>query len=125
MIAEPWDFVSGAGKNLLEGRIMQLSTSTCSHEWIICKIIPFIVGENNIQQVAIVRRYADTDSIANKLIGGESVGVNIVYEPHQGIISVERLNEALHKKRGLSFLAGSVKLVPSALSAHDSVISEY
>lgn len=110
MIAEPWDFVSDAGENVLEGQIIELSTNSDPSEWVICKITPFRAGRTIVHEVAIVRRYADLDSIVGQLDKGEDVGANIVYDPHYGVLPIEKLREALQKKTGLSFLAGSVKL---------------
>lgn len=110
MIAEPWDFVSDAGENVLEGQIIELSTNSDLCEWIKCRITPFRAGSRSVHEVAIVRRYEDSDSIAGQLEKGADVGANILYDPIHGLLSTEKLREALQKKTGLSFLAGSVKL---------------
>ncbi|MEW6039324.1 MAG: hypothetical protein AB1648_13920 [Pseudomonadota bacterium] len=111
MIGEPWDFASDAGENVLEGQIIELSTSIDPCEWIRCKIIPFMAGNTSVFEVALVRRYVDSNSIAAQLETGKDVGANIVYDPRHGILPAYELREALRKKVGLSFLVGSVKLL--------------
>lgn len=109
-IAEPWDFESEDGDNRLTGHITAISDMKGDYQWCICTCSRFVVGKVAINSICIVDRYQHSQSLISRLTGGEIVNANFLYSSDGRELSVDAIVEAIKTKRGLSFLAGSVRI---------------
>lgn len=106
-VGEPWDFVSDAGKNILEGSVSLVSGESRT-EWLRCDVSPFIFEKNTIMHVIVVNRYANQSF--KSLLKGEKITSNFLYEPAGKELNTIQILEALQKKTGMNFLVGSIQL---------------
>ena len=106
-VGEPWDFVSDAGKNVLEGSVSLVSDENDT-EWLRCDVSPFVFEKNTITSVIAVNRYADQSF--KSLLQGKKITSNFLYEPTGKELNTERILDALEKQTGLNFLVGSIQL---------------
>jgi hypothetical protein len=109
-IAEPWDFASAAGQNVLSGRIVAVSPATAPVEWIICEVSPFDGGSGSVSTVAAVRRYAGEEPIQALRLRGDA-HVQLVYDPAGAALTPRRIEEVMRAgQHGLRHLVGSLRL---------------
>jgi hypothetical protein len=111
-VAEPWDFTSEAGDNVLAGRVAAASAAADPVEWLLCEVAPFTRGERKVCTVAAVRRYRGDGDLLQRLRSGEAVGVNLLYDPAGQSLDAKRTRLALREQRGLEFLVGSLRVIP-------------
>ena len=109
-IGEPWDFESAAGKNRLEGVIVAVAPRNEATPWCLCTVSSFGDARRPITMVGAVRRYACEGEFLDVLAQGKTVGANFLYEPNGYVLTVTALREALRCRRGLKFLAGSLRV---------------
>ena len=109
-IAEPWDFSSTAGQNVLTGRIVAVAPPTAATQWIFCEVSPFAEGRVTISTVTAVRRYAGEEPTEQLRLRGEA-SVQLVYDPASALLTPERIDAALQASPGgLKHLIGTLRL---------------
>lgn len=107
-VAEPWDFFSAAGQNVLEGTVTGTSSLSTMKPWLLCSLSEFAHEGARIVEAVLVSRHREKEPVWD-LLNGSRVGVNIVFDAGGGLSSGEEI-EALLKRR-VPFLAGSARLV--------------
>jgi len=112
-IGEPWDFESDAGQNRLNGSVIQESAPNETPQWCLCEVSPFLSQGRSISKVGVFRRHVGGQDIVDRLAAGERVVVNFAYDATGAELSEARLKSAISSKSDLSFLAGSVQLLPA------------
>jgi len=110
-VAEPWDFDSEDGDNVLTGTVLEISCDTENFEWIRCRSALFGINRA-VSEVAVVSRHRNTEPLLTSLAEGKKVGVNILYDPSGQSLDAQRIQHALRTSAGLSFLAGEIAIVP-------------
>lgn len=102
------------GRNRLEGEITSLSPSLSNEDWIICRCSPFTHQGVTIKQIAVVRRYKNPTNIADELLKGARIPVNLLFDPSGRALTAETvmqgLSKASQRQKPFDFLAGSVWL---------------
>jgi hypothetical protein len=112
-IAEPWDFRSAAGDNLLTGTIVAASSPTEAPSWLLCDVSPFIEAGRTISMVAAVRRHAGEEPLA-KLDAHGVAYANLLYDSSGATLTPERVRAALatqtNRSSEIRFVVGSIRL---------------
>lgn len=107
-IGEPWDFISQAGQNRLEGVINEIIYGTKNQPIIICNIKPFLSDGNEIQSIAGVNRYISSQNIIDNLSLSKPITLNFFYQKSGQLFQSENIETILNAKNICSFLVGSL-----------------
>jgi len=106
-IGEPWDFVSSAGENRLNGIIVDalcINGSTC----LLCNVSPFIFDGRTIDSVVVVNRYSKTQEFnISNACSKNGIVVNFVFSKDSASLN---LKDFFDKKNdtNTSFLIGTL-----------------
>ena len=109
-IGEPWDFVSSAGRNCLNGEIVAVSLENSSRPWLLCEVLPFEHAGNIIKYVAVINRYRGSQDIIDNLTSGRNATVHFVYPFDGHKIESNMLEQELDSFSNMSFLIGSISI---------------
>ncbi len=111
MIGEPWDFVSLAGEGLIVGTISDVSDGKDLKEWVKASIKIFFYEGAEISEIVCTSRYSQHGGIVERLLTGESVGLNMFFNKAGKEISYKDVQNCKVVDEDLSFLVGSLKLI--------------
>lgn len=111
-IGEPWDFVSSAGQNKLEGKILAVTIAENGQPRLLCSISPFTISGVVVNQVVGVNRYVGSQNLIESLKSGEEATMNFAFTNLGHEISEESVASMITNNSFTSFLVGSMKLNP-------------
>lgn len=129
LIGEPWDFESEADQNKIIGEIIDVSNEEDKKlgvkDWILCKITPFDIKNNQIRFIYASKRYVKDDLIKD-LIDGKSVVCNFPYDKSGKDLSNVKIREAYldNNFEGFGGLAGNIKIIDQFLSVNPKTITK-
>lgn len=110
-IGEPWDFVSAAGANRLEGNVLMVALSKDGQPALLCRVSPFKYSLAEISQVIAVNRYVGSQDILTTLHTGQLATMNFVFSVLAQEIEEADILSALANSEPKAFLVGSMELV--------------
>lgn len=111
LIGELWDFVSLAGEGLITGTISDVSDGQDLKEWVKVAIKEFFYEGAEISEIVCIGRHAQHSGIVERLLTGESVGLNMFFSKAGKKISYKDVQNYKVVDEELSFLVGSLKLI--------------
>mgnify|MGYP003649126809 CR=1 FL=1 len=80
LVAEPLDFESSAGKNILRGVVSEISEVGSARQWVLCHVDSFSFKDTNISNVLLVQRYSK-EPVVDFLQDLGQAGCNCLYSP--------------------------------------------
>lgn len=111
-IGEPWDFISEAGENNIEGRVVGVRETEKHGVLLLCKISKFIKDGKEIGQVVAVNRYKGSQIIAINTAKDKGLGLNFIFPVSGKELAISDLQDFLDGNDEKSFIVGTFRLLP-------------
>lgn len=108
LVAEPWDFASSDGPNILRGVVLSASGLQATRQWVLCRVAPFTHDGSPVNYVVIAKRYHG-EPVLDALVDKGECGCNCVFSPNSKIESGEDVERLLDDSTA-PFLAGRASL---------------